>query len=78
MPKAVRGALVQCDPPQMAMIQEINRESGNAYIIEEINDTTCLVKETKVEELKMRVKQRMDKAMGVEETVEDDPDSDLD
>lgn len=78
MPKAVRGALVQCDPPQMAMIQEINRESGNAYIIEEINDTTCLVKEAKVEELKLRVKQRMDKAMGVEETVEDDPDSDLD
>lgn len=79
MPKAVKGSLIQCDPPQMAMIQEIDKDSNHAYVIEQINDTTCVVKENKVDELKRRVKQRMDKAMGIDETAEEeDVDSDLD
>lgn len=78
MPKAVKGALLQCDPPQMAMVRKIDRESNNAYIIEEIDDHTCLVKENKVEEIKARVKELMDVAMGVDDDDQDDKDSDLD
>ncbi|KAJ9663385.1 hypothetical protein H2198_000902 [Neophaeococcomyces mojaviensis] len=78
MPKAVKGVLLQCDPPQMAMILKINRESNNSYIIEEINDRTCVVKEAKVDELKHRVKQLMDVAMGAGDEEDDDQDSDLD
>lgn len=77
MPRAIKGALLQCDPPQMAMVKKIDRESDNAYIIEEIDDHTCLVKETKVEEIKNKVKELMDAAMGVDEDEDDDKDSDL-
>lgn len=77
MPKAVKGVLLQCDPPQMAMILKINRESNNAYIIEEINEKTCVVKEAKVDELKYRVKQLMDVAMGAGDEEEEEQDSDL-
>ena len=78
MPKAQKGALLQCDPPQMAMVRKIDRESGHAYILEEIDDKTCLVKETKVDEIKAKVKELMDAAMGVDEEDNDDKDSDLD
>jgi TFIIH basal transcription factor complex TTD-A subunit len=78
MPKAVKGALLQCDPPQMAMVRKIDRESNNAYIIEEIDDNTCLIKETKVEEIKSKVKELMDAAMGVDEDDHEEKDSDLD
>ncbi|OAL39633.1 hypothetical protein AYO20_01030 [Fonsecaea nubica] len=78
MPKAQKGALLQCDPPQMAMVRKIDRESGHAYILEEIDDRTCLVKENKVEEIKAKVKELMDAAMGMDEDDNDDKDSDLD
>lgn len=78
MPKATRGVLLQCDPPQMAMIQKIDAESDHSFIIERIDDRTCLVKEAKVEELKARVKSLMDAAMGAHDDEEEDQDSDLD
>lgn len=79
MPRAVKGALLQCDPPQMAMVRKLDKESGNAYIIEEIDDHTCLVKENAVEELKRLVKEIMDAAMGVDdEEAKEEKDSDLD
>lgn len=78
MPKAIRGCLIQCDPPQMAMIEKIDKESNGAYVIERIDDRTCLVKENKAEELKARVKTLMDRAMGVEDEEVADQDSDLD
>lgn len=78
MPRAVKGALLQCDPPQMAMVRKIDRESNNAYIIEEIDDRTCLVKDNRVDEIKRRVKDLMDAAMGVDEEEQEDKDSDLD
>lgn len=79
MPKAVRGVLLQCDPPQMAMILKLNKESNNGYVIEEIDDRTCLVKENKVDELKRNVKLLMDHAMGADDNDEEpDRDSDLD
>jgi len=78
MPKAQKGALLQCDPPQMAMVRKIDRESRQGYIIEEIDDRTCLVKDTMVDEIKRKVKEVMDHAMGVDEDDDDDKDSDLD
>lgn len=77
MPRAVKGALLQCDPPQMAMVRKIDRETNNAYIIEEIDDRTCLVKDNRVEEIKRRVKDLMDAAMGIDEDDVEDKDSDL-
>ena len=77
MPKALKGALLQCDPPQMAMIQKIDTDSKHAFIIEKIDDRTCVVKMEKVDELKARVKTLMDRAMGVKDDDEFDEDSDL-
>lgn len=72
------GALIQCDPPQMAMIRKVDEESNNELIIEDIDDRTCLVRENKVEEIKQRVKDIMDKAMGGgEEDEDEEKDSDL-
>ena len=62
----------------MAMVRKINKESGNAYIIEHIDDNTCLVKEAKVDEIKAKVKELMDAAMGLGDSEEEDKDSDLD
>lgn len=78
MPKAVKGALLQCDPPQMAMIKKIDDESNGAFIIEKIDDRTCVVKEARVEDLKHRVKSLMDAAMGANADDELEYDSDLD
>jgi Transcription factor TFIIH complex subunit Tfb5 len=78
MPKAVKGALLQCDPPQMAVLKSINEKAGYAYIIEPIDDNTCLVGENKVDEIKRLVKETMDIAMGIEEDEAEEKDSDLD
>merc|ERR1711964_221063 len=80
MPRAIKGALLKCDPPQMAMVRKIDKENNNAYIIEEVDDEVCLVKENKVEEIKAKAKALMDDAMkptGAME-VDSDKDSDLD
>jgi nitrogen regulatory protein PII-like uncharacterized protein len=78
MPKAAKGALLQCDPPQMAVLKSIDEKAGNAYIIETIDDNTCLVSENKVEEIKRLVKETMDAAMGIEDDEAEEKDSDLD
>ena len=70
--------MIQSDPPQMAMIRKIDQKSNHEYIIEDIDDKTCLVRENKVEEIKRRVKEIMDCAMGGREDEEDERDSDLD
>lgn len=78
MPKAIRGALLQCDPPQMAVLKSIDEKAGNIYIIELIDDYTCLVGESKVDEIKRLVKDTMDAAMGIEDDEAEEKDSDLD
>jgi Transcription factor TFIIH complex subunit Tfb5 len=78
MPKAVKGALLQCDPPQMAVLKSIDQKAGNIYIIEEIDDRTCLVGENRVDEIKRLVKETMDAAMGIEDDEAEEKDSDLD
>ncbi|KAF7504618.1 hypothetical protein GJ744_002045 [Endocarpon pusillum] len=78
MPTAAKGALLQCDPPQMAVLKSINEKAGNIYIIEPIDDHTCLVSENKVDEIKRLVKETMDTAMGIGEDDAEEKDSDLD
>ena len=83
MPTAAKGALLQCDPPQMAVLKSINEKAinekaGNIYIIEQIDDHTCLVSENKVDEIKRLVKETMDTAMGIGEDDAEEKDSDLD
>jgi Transcription factor TFIIH complex subunit Tfb5 len=78
MPKAVKGALLQCDPPQMAVLKSINEKAANSYVIEQIDDHTCLVSENRVDEIKRLVKETMDAAMGIEDDDAEEKDSDLD
>lgn len=78
MPRAVRGALLQCDPPQMAVLKSIDEKAGNVYIVELIDDHTCLVSESKVDEIKRLVKETMDAAMGIDDDEAEEKDSDLD
>ena len=60
----------------MSMVRKIDKESGSAYIIENIDDSTCVIKENRVDELKAKVKTLMDEAMGGEPD-EEERDSDL-
>lgn len=60
------------------MVRKLDKESSNAFISEEIDDRTCLIKEAKVAEIKARVKELMDGAMGAVDDENDDKDSDLD
>ena len=77
MPKAARGALLQCDPPQMAVLRTLDERANGKYIIEHIDDNTCMVRENAVEEIKRMVKEIMDAAMGADEEDLGDKDSDL-
>ena len=65
----------------MAMIRKINEENNNEYIIEDIDDRTCLVRENRVEEIKAKVMDIMQRAMATNQQMmmdDDDIDSDLD
>ena len=64
----------------MAMIRKINEETNHEYIIEDIDDRTCLVRENRVEEIKRRVSDIMQRAMATNQQMlleDDDLDSDL-
>lgn len=56
MPRAVKGTLVQCDPSIKAIIQGIDSERHD-FIIEELDDETLVVKESKLPELKIRIEE---------------------
>ncbi|CAN6674464.1 general transcription and DNA repair factor IIH subunit Tfb5p [Trichomonascus vanleenenianus] len=51
MPKATKGALIECDPSIKALIIEIDYQRHD-IIIEELDDTHLLVDSDKVEFLK--------------------------
>ena len=77
---AVTGTLLQCDPPQMAMVRMLNASTPK-YIIAEIDERTCVVKTEHVAELKAEVGRIMNEAMGlnlVEGFNADETDSDMD
>ena len=49
------GVLVQCDESIMAIIQKIDADNKHAYIMETLDDETCLVQASKLAELKTRL-----------------------
>jgi TFIIH basal transcription factor complex TTD-A subunit len=55
MVKAVKGVLVQCDESIMAIIIDIDNRNRNAFIMETLDDETCLVQASKLNELKARL-----------------------
>lgn len=46
------GVLVECDASIKAIIVNIDRENGNKFIIEDIDDEHVLIQASKHEELK--------------------------
>ncbi|RKF62100.1 General transcription and DNA repair factor IIH subunit TFB5 [Erysiphe neolycopersici] len=54
MPRAIRGVLVECDPSIKAIIVKIDSAS-HAYIIEELNDQTLVIKENMLAQLKRQL-----------------------
>ena len=64
----------------MAMIEKLDKENNSEYIILLIDDRTCLVRENRVEELKQKVMDIMQRAMATNQQSldDDDIDSDLD
>ncbi|KAF8458129.1 RNA polymerase II transcription factor B subunit 5 [Terfezia claveryi] len=59
MPRAVKGVLVECDPSIKAIILKIDGDH-NDFIIEDLDDNTLLVKETKIPELKRRLERMLE------------------
>lgn len=57
MPRALHGVLVECDPSIKAIIVKIDSENGNTFIQEDIDDEHVLIKVSKHEELKVRLKE---------------------
>ncbi|SCU99708.1 LANO_0F03290g1_1 [Lachancea nothofagi CBS 11611] len=58
MPRARKGALVQCDPSIKALIVQID-SSKNDVILEELDDTHLLVDPAKVEFIKAELNRLM-------------------
>jgi len=54
MVKAAKGVLIQCDPSIKAIISKID-EKYHDFIIEDLDDETVVVKETKLYELKLKL-----------------------
>lgn len=57
------GTLVKCDPSIKALILNLDKESNNQYVIEDLGDEEhLLVKNDRIEELKRRVRDACDLA----------------
>lgn len=54
MPRAIRGVLVECDPSIKAIIVKIDSTS-HAYIVEELDDQTLVIKENMLGQLKQQL-----------------------
>ncbi|RDW62725.1 hypothetical protein BP5796_11027 [Coleophoma crateriformis] len=58
MPRAIRGVLVECDPSIKSIIVKIDSED-HAFIVEELDDQTLVVKENMLAILKMRLEDEL-------------------
>ncbi|TVY19702.1 General transcription and DNA repair factor IIH subunit TFB5 [Lachnellula arida] len=54
MPRAIRGVLVECDPSIKSIIVKIDSEE-HAFIVEDLDDQTLVIKENMLSVLKMRL-----------------------
>ncbi|KAA8892979.1 TFIIH subunit TTDA/Tfb5 [Sphaerosporella brunnea] len=52
MPRVNKGVLVECDPSIKAILLKIDQDAGHAYIIEDLDESTLVVKEQKLADLK--------------------------
>ena len=52
---AVKGVLIQCDESIMAIIIDIDNKNKNAFIMDTLDDETCLVQASKLNDLKARL-----------------------
>ncbi|KAL2113685.1 hypothetical protein VUR80DRAFT_2907 [Thermomyces stellatus] len=58
MPRAIRGVLIECDPAVKSII--VNIDSANhEYIIEDLDEQRCVVKETMVADLKQKLDEKL-------------------
>jgi len=55
MPKAVKGVLIECDPSIKAIIVKIDSESNNTFIVEDLDDTTLIIRDSMLQSLKNRL-----------------------
>lgn len=58
MPRAIRGVLIEADPAVKSIIVAIDREN-HEYIIEDLDEQRCVVKETMVAELKQKLDEKL-------------------
>ncbi|RDW82066.1 hypothetical protein BP6252_03178 [Coleophoma cylindrospora] len=58
MPRAIRGVLVECDPSIKSIIVKID-SADHAFIVEELDDQTLVVKENMLAILKMRLEDEL-------------------
>ncbi|PQE17794.1 hypothetical protein CJF31_00005519 [Rutstroemia sp. NJR-2017a BVV2] len=55
MPRAIRGVLVECDPSIKSIIVKIDADEQHAYIVEDLDDQTLVIKENMLTMLKARL-----------------------
>ncbi|KEZ40724.1 hypothetical protein SAPIO_CDS8666 [Scedosporium apiospermum] len=58
MPRAIRGVLIECDPAVKSIIVNIDSENHD-YIIEDLDEQRCVVKETMVAQLKQKLDEKL-------------------
>ncbi|KAE9961477.1 hypothetical protein BLS_002003 [Venturia inaequalis] len=56
MVKGQPGILVTADESIMAIIKKINEQNGHRYILEDLGDKNCLIKDGTLEALEAQVK----------------------
>ncbi|KAI9810206.1 MAG: TFIIH complex subunit tfb5 [Phylliscum demangeonii] len=71
MTKAVKGVLVECDPSIKAIILKID-SARHDFIVEDLDDQTLVVKESKLRELKTRLETELAETQQFAEESESD------
>ncbi|KAH7399949.1 RNA polymerase II transcription factor B subunit 5 [Cadophora sp. MPI-SDFR-AT-0126] len=71
MPRAIRGVLVECDPSIKSIIVKIDA-GDHAFIVEELDDQTLVIKENMLAILK----QKLDDILRETQAVADESDMD--
>ncbi|PMD23681.1 RNA polymerase II transcription factor B subunit 5 [Hyaloscypha hepaticicola] len=71
MPRAIRGVLVQCDPSIKSIISKIDNEE-HAFIVEELDDQTLVIKENMMTTLKMKLDEILKETQNNDESSSDE------
>lgn len=69
---AYTGVLVECDASIKSIIVSIDNESNNEFVIEVLDDTHIVVKETMVQALKQKLDDRLKNTTQREDELESD------